>query len=253
MTAFGPTTGKPELVTSFAEFERTFGSFLPEPSSDIVNQWALNDIEGGRWWYFPLAVKGFFDNGGQRLFVKRVFSSEALASFGNLGQGMISEIVSNAACNANEISVRHLINISVNSEVQIFRGDTGAQVGDNFTVMSYDTATNSSRIRLDPYSAKALGRAQGLRTNPSALHHTAVCCQHHADLHGQVKRCLGKRPQRARPANGRSHLQDFTRCEYRREHGADDSSSPGERGKHEDQGWQCHRVERWRSCLDQWP
>ena len=68
---------------------------------------------------------------------------------------MISEIVSNAACNANEISVRHLINISVNSEVQIFRGDTGAQVGDNFTVTGYDTATNSSRIRLDPLFRKS--------------------------------------------------------------------------------------------------
>jgi hypothetical protein len=141
VTAFGPTTGKPELITSFADFERTFGSFLPEPSSAIVNQWALNPTEGGRWWYFPLAVKGFFDNGGQRLFVKRVFSSTAVASFGDLGQGMISEIDGNAAANVNEIRVRHLINIAVNSVVQIFRGDTGAQVGGDFTVTSYDPTT----------------------------------------------------------------------------------------------------------------
>ncbi|HMF56563.1 MAG TPA: hypothetical protein VK619_09480, partial [Pyrinomonadaceae bacterium] len=84
VTAFGPTTGKPELVTSFAEFTRKFGGFLPEPDPNIFNTWALNAAEGGRWWYFPLSVKGFFDNGGQRLYVKRVFSSTATASAGNL-------------------------------------------------------------------------------------------------------------------------------------------------------------------------
>src|SRR5687768_4095637 len=82
VTALGPTAGKPELVTSFGEFTRKFGGFLPEPSSAFVNQWALNATEGGRWWLFPLAVKGFFDNGGQRLYVKRVFSASAAASAG---------------------------------------------------------------------------------------------------------------------------------------------------------------------------
>jgi Bacteriophage tail sheath protein len=152
VTAFGPTSGKPELVTSFAEFMRTFGGFLPEPPSGIVNRWALDPTEGGRWWYFPLAVKGFFDNGGQRLFVKRVFSRTAVASSGDLGHGMISELVSNAPANTREIRLRHLINIQVNSAVQIFRGDTGAQIspqaGGDFTVTSYDGAGGS--IILNP-------------------------------------------------------------------------------------------------------
>jgi hypothetical protein len=43
-------------------------------------RWELNDREGGFWWRFPLAVKGFFDNGGQRLFVKRVVSTQAAAA-----------------------------------------------------------------------------------------------------------------------------------------------------------------------------
>src|SRR5262249_33823087 len=159
VTAFGPTTGKPELVTSFADFERLFGSFLPEPSSAIVNQWALNPTEGGRWWHFPLAVKGFCDNGGQRLFVKRVFSSTAVAASGNLGRGMVSELVSNAAANVDTIRVRHLINIAVNSVVQIFRGDTGAQVGGNFTVTSYDTPTG--RIRLNAAIPQELVATRG--------------------------------------------------------------------------------------------
>jgi phage tail sheath protein FI len=66
----GPFTGKPELVTSFAEFVRKFGGYLPEPVPALKNAWAFNTTEGGQWWQFPLAVKGFFDNGGQRLYVK---------------------------------------------------------------------------------------------------------------------------------------------------------------------------------------
>src|SRR6185503_13542136 len=93
VTALSPTSGKPELVTSFAEFMRKFGGFLAEPDAAIFNSWALNQAEGGRWWTFPLTVKGFFDNGGQRLYVKRVFSSTATASSGNLSHGIISEIV----------------------------------------------------------------------------------------------------------------------------------------------------------------
>ena len=61
VTSKGPSTGKPELVTSFAEFTRKFGGFLAEPVPALFNQWALNATEGGRWWQFALSVKGFFD------------------------------------------------------------------------------------------------------------------------------------------------------------------------------------------------
>jgi len=61
VTSRGPSRGKPELVTSFAEFVRKFGGFLDEPAPATVNQWALNATEGGRWWLFPLAVKRIFN------------------------------------------------------------------------------------------------------------------------------------------------------------------------------------------------
>jgi hypothetical protein len=78
VTLKGPTDGKPELVTSFAEFNEKFGGFIDQPKDDAERlRWELNDREGGFWWRFPLAVKGFFDNGGRRLFVKRVVSSLA--------------------------------------------------------------------------------------------------------------------------------------------------------------------------------
>jgi uncharacterized protein len=81
VTLKGPTVGKPELVTSFAEFTEKFGGFIDQPKDDAERlRWELNDQEGGFWWRFPLAVKGFFDNGGRRLFVKRVVSKPAVES-----------------------------------------------------------------------------------------------------------------------------------------------------------------------------
>ena len=80
VTQRGRTEGKPVLVTSFADFRQQFGGYLEEPDDAERSRWALNDQEGGHWWRFPLAVKGFFDNGGLRLYVKRVVSSQATAA-----------------------------------------------------------------------------------------------------------------------------------------------------------------------------
>lgn len=110
VTVKGPSTGKPLLVTSFAEFTRVFGGFLPVPPPALVNQW-IDATEGGRWWLFPLAVKGFFDNGGQRLYVKRVFSSGADASFATFNEGLASRIQSDVAAGGHTLALDHLIGI----------------------------------------------------------------------------------------------------------------------------------------------
>jgi uncharacterized protein len=60
------------LITSFTEFVSEFGPSLTEPEAPLRDKWALDTHEGGQWWQFSLPVKGFFDNGGQRLFVKRI-------------------------------------------------------------------------------------------------------------------------------------------------------------------------------------
>ncbi len=116
----GPFSGKPELVTTFAEFVRKFGGYLSEPAPAEVNRWALNASEGGRWWQFPLAVKGFFDNGGQRLYVKRVFSSTAVAASAVCGEGIVAEITQDAAATDTTLHVRHLVGAEVGTNVTIF-------------------------------------------------------------------------------------------------------------------------------------
>jgi phage tail sheath protein FI len=63
MTVRGPISGPPQLVTSFPEFTRTFGSFLPDTPT-------FHDHR-----YLAYAVKGFFDNLGQRAYITRVLAT----------------------------------------------------------------------------------------------------------------------------------------------------------------------------------
>ena len=161
VTAFGPTTGKPVLVTSFADFTRNFGGFLPDPPSAIYNQWALDQVEGGEWWHFPLAVKGFFDNGGQQLFVKRVFAKTAAAATGVLGQGLVADVTMDAATAATIVQLSHGINVFETAKIQFYRGDTNAQIGGDFTVKTYVDNPTSCHVTLTAGLPQALVTARG--------------------------------------------------------------------------------------------
>ena len=70
VTKRGPK--RPALITSFNQFVSKFGVGLSEPAAALRDKWAQDLEEGGQWWQLHLAVKGFFDNGGQRLYVKRI-------------------------------------------------------------------------------------------------------------------------------------------------------------------------------------
>jgi phage tail sheath protein FI len=74
----GPSTTKPRLITSFTEFERVYGGLAPldlDDGSQRVN-------------YMAHAVRAFFNNGGRRVYVSRVFTpdagTEATDACGNL-------------------------------------------------------------------------------------------------------------------------------------------------------------------------
>lgn len=63
----GPIEGIPELITSMADFVRTYGSYLPENAF-------------GEYRYLAYAVDHFFTNGGSRCYVMRVVPPDAKAS-----------------------------------------------------------------------------------------------------------------------------------------------------------------------------
>ncbi|MBU4264364.1 MAG: phage tail sheath subtilisin-like domain-containing protein [Proteobacteria bacterium] len=60
-TRKGPTTGTPELITSFGDFERIYGGF------------GNLSFSGGVPNYIAHAIRNYYDNGGSRLFVARVY------------------------------------------------------------------------------------------------------------------------------------------------------------------------------------
>jgi phage tail sheath protein FI len=161
VTERGPTSDKPVLCTSFADFERTFGGFLPVPLAAINNRWDFDTAEGGRWWLFPLSVKGFFDNGGQRLYVKRVFAAPdatagtgAVASRQTLGQGLVAGLAADADAGAASKQVRlvHTIGVAVGGQLNFFTGGATAVAGNPYTVAAYDasgTVTLTAALQAD--------------------------------------------------------------------------------------------------------
>jgi len=147
VTERGPSDGKPVLCTSFADFERIFGGFLPVPDPPIYNRWDLDMVEGGRWWLFPLTVKGFFDNGGQRLYVKRVFARPdpannrgAVASNEVLGQGLVAAVAADVNTGATQVRLAHTVGIQNGTVLNFFASGTTAVAGNPYTVASYDGA-----------------------------------------------------------------------------------------------------------------
>jgi len=64
-TRFGPVSGEPELLTSYFDFERTYGGIEPLMFTDAGE--TPNDL--------AQAVRGFFENGGSRLYVARTYDA----------------------------------------------------------------------------------------------------------------------------------------------------------------------------------
>ena len=165
VTASGPTDGKPRLVTTFNDYQRIFGGFLKVPDANLVRQWGSPaNLEGGAWWLFPLAVKAFFDNGGQLLYVKRVFSGGkggsggATPASGSSVRGLAAEVTKDAAVGATALVLRHLFGIEQGTQVTIVRGDTGQQIAQP-TVTGYDGTRGT--ITLDNALANEVRVARG--------------------------------------------------------------------------------------------
>jgi len=97
---YGPVGGEPVFVTSFAEFERIFGGL-----DQLVFQDESGDDQPAQHNFLAHGVRAFFEEGGRRLYVSRIYnppSSEeeeeendgrARANFGIVSPPMNGEIV----------------------------------------------------------------------------------------------------------------------------------------------------------------
>jgi phage tail sheath protein FI len=79
----GPRTSDPRLITSFTEFERVYGGLEPLAVGPAGADEHIC--------FMAHAARAFFDNGGKRLYVSRVFSPRTPA--GPLSNGIASRIV----------------------------------------------------------------------------------------------------------------------------------------------------------------
>ncbi len=107
MTVRGPVTGPPVLVTSFAEFTRIFGGFLPDSTTFHESR------------YLPYAVKGFFDNEGARAYIVRVQggSNGTAADGGVLVGGLITRLTADAGAGATSIQLASTRGLTTASHV----------------------------------------------------------------------------------------------------------------------------------------
>lgn len=148
VTQRGPVDGKPHLVTSFAEFTRIFGGYLAEG----------DDLGIGQWWRFPNAVQGFFENGGQQLFVKRVTAgSSAATSTLALKNGLFANVLSDvtvaAAVASCEVSVDHAVGILTTNgttSVTVKNGDNHKDIIASVPVIAIDTTTREIKLKIGP-------------------------------------------------------------------------------------------------------
>jgi phage tail sheath protein FI len=69
----GPTTSEPRLITSFTEFERTYGGLEPLNMPTEADE---------RLCFTAHAARAFFENGGQRLYISRVYFDNGLPNHG---------------------------------------------------------------------------------------------------------------------------------------------------------------------------
>jgi phage tail sheath protein FI len=140
MAVRGPTDGLPKLVTSFSEFQRIFGGYLPDTLGD--NR------------FLAYAVQGFFENGGQRIYIKRVpgngaqvASSETAGAGGAMTTTLVGGLVTRLrrdalkdATKAELATVRGIINGTQLTLTQVKNGVTTTQT---VTVTKYTAGSST--------------------------------------------------------------------------------------------------------------
>jgi uncharacterized protein len=86
---YGPISGLPELVTSFVEFQRIFGGLEQlEFGGTLVHN------------YLAHGVRAFFDNGGQRAYISRIFRTPPARNFTGKARIQLSSQASSPAISA---------------------------------------------------------------------------------------------------------------------------------------------------------
>lgn len=136
MTARGPADGLPKLVTSFAEYRRRFGGYLDDAALDGYQ-------------YLPYAVRGFFENGGKRVYIKRVLDAGTADTAGTAAAasppvgGIVTRLAQNATAAATTIRLISLRGVANASTIDLSQTKNGTTTTESVTVASYLAGTKT--------------------------------------------------------------------------------------------------------------
>lgn len=129
----GPTEGLPELITSFADFQRKFGSYLPESY--------------GKYRFLPYAIESFFINGGSRCYVLRVMPSDAVeAKNTSVNCGVITQLTEDCNNGHTVLKLESLHGIDNTSIISLekLRVDGSVESSHSgLSISSYSSLNNS--------------------------------------------------------------------------------------------------------------
>lgn len=117
ITEYGPLTGTPQLITSFADYQRKFGGYL-------------RVADYGPWRYLPFAVEQFFANGGRLCYVVRVLPgmeeeeeakrpSKAAWSLAGVSGGILTLKAKNEGAWGNRLSLSFIPNPTVTAKINL--------------------------------------------------------------------------------------------------------------------------------------
>ena len=137
MTVRGPVSGPPQLVTSFPEFTRVFGDFIPSSST-------FKDYR-----YLPYAVKGFFDNLGQRAYIVRVLGTGNATATDNgaaLG-GTTTRLTADALKAQPDINIYSTHGVDTTTQITLRQVRNGVTTSDGpYKVLSYTDSTGAVKL-----------------------------------------------------------------------------------------------------------
>jgi phage tail sheath protein FI len=131
----------PVLVTSFPEFERIFGSYFTP------------GFTGTGYNFLPHAVAGFFNNGGQLLYIKRVAGSAPAPGLATAASGLennaaaptlMTRLKNSAAKNATAVKLLSMLGVENATTFTLTQVKNGVTtVSPTLTATSYDNSTNT--------------------------------------------------------------------------------------------------------------
>jgi len=105
-TMRGPIRGLPQLVTSFADFDRLFGGYFPPGAGFLGHR------------FLPYAVSGFFTNGGHQLYVMRVANGVSAARK-QTKAGVITQLNQPVNVGAATLKPETVLGIQAGTKIQI--------------------------------------------------------------------------------------------------------------------------------------